>query len=165
MNHPQVFIYEEAYAREDGRELLALLREFQGTPATIHVLDNEEENESYVVIRPSDGPSLARILRDWVDGWWGGDEQHVDRYGSPEAFLRRLGVVIPTGEFVSFSPSCPYCYAADTLSVTGGTFDATGMQLSADGFAFDDAKQVNTTDVQVHCEACDRTFSADAIQL
>jgi len=54
----------------------------------------------------------------------------------------------------SFFPQCPACGGAD-LTVTAGTFFASGMPLSAHGFAFLDADQVNTSDEAVTCATCD----------
>jgi len=53
----------------------------------------------------------------------------------------------------SFFPQCPACGGTD-LTVTSGTFSAAGMPLSADGFAFADAAQVDTSDEAVTCGTC-----------
>lgn len=53
----------------------------------------------------------------------------------------------------SFFPQCPACGGAD-LTVTFGIFFATGMRLAADGFAFIEARQVDTGDEAVTCGTC-----------
>lgn len=61
-----------------------------------------------------------------------------------------------------FKLSCPRCKAPPDdaqLQVTSGAFTAMGMHLYKDGFSTEDAAQFCTEDEQVHCEACDETFS------
>lgn len=49
---------------------------------------------------------------------------------------------------------CPECGSPD-LFVIAGTFTARGMALMPDGFAFVDAKGVDTSDEIVACDECD----------
>lgn len=58
-----------------------------------------------------------------------------------------------------YRTTCPYCSADGVLEVVGGSFSASGMRLSEDGFSFVDARQVATEDEEVQCQACNRIFS------
>ena len=58
-----------------------------------------------------------------------------------------------------YQTRCPACNEADCLYVIGGVFQATGMQLCSDGFAFADAQQMSTEDEAVRCTSCTRMFS------
>lgn len=58
-----------------------------------------------------------------------------------------------------FRTACPFCGANGRLTVVSGRFDAVGMTLTEDGFAFADAKEIYTEDEDVHCDACNRYFS------
>lgn len=138
------------------------LRQMHGQRVEVFALDHEGTRETVLVLLPENGPSLAAALRDWVAEWWSdGDE---DTYGTPETYLRGLGVVIEPGDYTSFATSCPYCGGDDGLKVVGGTF-RTAIPISADGFAFLDANALETEDEEVRCDVCGRTFSADAIRL
>lgn len=54
---------------------------------------------------------------------------------------------------------CPSCNEDDCLYVIGGVFQAMGLPLCSDGFAFDDAQQMSTEDEVVACSMCRRHFS------
>jgi len=56
---------------------------------------------------------------------------------------------------------CPRCGAVPetaALQVIGGEFETSGVYLEPDGFAFSDAKQVNTTEERVRCSVCEAVF-------
>jgi len=57
-----------------------------------------------------------------------------------------------------YEDTCPEC-GADDLEVTGGSFTATGMKLSNDGFSTCDAKQLDTADETVTCRTCGAGFA------
>jgi len=57
-----------------------------------------------------------------------------------------------------FITKCPRCNADDRLTVISGVFITTGMCLTEDGFAFSEAKSVNTEDENVQCSACQYMF-------
>jgi uncharacterized protein YbaR (Trm112 family) len=57
-----------------------------------------------------------------------------------------------------YNTTCPYCGEKNRLEVVSGTFSAIGMRLSEDGFSFIDARQIDTEDEKVRCQACNRTF-------
>lgn len=65
-----------------------------------------------------------------------------------------------------FKDKCPYCKTGE-LEVVGGTFSATGMTLAKDGFTFQEAKQVDTSDEVVRCTnpECRRTFPLTEVTL
>lgn len=52
-----------------------------------------------------------------------------------------------------YNTHCLAC-GAEALEVCYGDFAAYGMRLTADGFAFADARQVDTEDEGVWCAAC-----------
>lgn len=54
----------------------------------------------------------------------------------------------------SFRTTCPKCGVSDQLEVVSGFFSTSGMFLSPDGFAFADAKQVETSSERVRCVVC-----------
>lgn len=62
-----------------------------------------------------------------------------------------------------FNLTCPRCKAepdAALLEVVSGTFSASGLLLSRDGFATMDARRFDTSDEKVACRACgDRDIS------
>ena len=161
INKPLVLI------NDHDKDLAALLmdglRQMHGQRVEVFTLDHAQLGETVMVLLPENGPSLAAALRDWVDAWWSeGDEA---TYGTPEAYLRGFGVVIEPGEYTSFSTSCPYCGQADELEMVGGTFQTLGVPITAAGFALADASMMQTEDEIVLCNACQRSFSADAILL
>ena len=155
---PQIIVCEND--KNLASLLLTALASVQGHPCEVFVKSNG--TEQIVILLPTPGPSLAAALRDWVHSWW--SDGDAATYGTPESYCATFGVIIPTDKFASFSPSCPYC-GADTLYMTSGTFQAMGLLLNADGFAFDDADNVQTADEQVTCSACERTFSLQAVLL
>lgn len=57
-----------------------------------------------------------------------------------------------------FRTTCPFCGTDGQLAVMRGYFFATGMYLTADGFAFADAQQIHTEDELVRCDACGHTL-------
>lgn len=151
------------HERDLTDRLFLALRAVDGTTPRIFVKDHATCSDTVVVLLPPGGPSLAAALRDWVADWWSdGDD---DEYGTPEQYLAGFGVVIDAGDYGTFSTSCPYCGAEDTLTVASGTFSAMGLGVQADGFAFDDAQSLQTEDEQIFCSSCQRTFSADDIRL
>lgn len=142
--------------KELDKRLLAALREAHGQAVEVFVLDHDRTGEAVVVLLPEDGPSLAAVLRDWVQDWWSdGDEED---FGTPERYIRGLGVAVKSDDYATFSTSCPYCGVEDHLEVVSGQFNAMGIELTSDGFAFADAKNVHTKDEQIRCDACQRTF-------
>ena len=168
MSYPSDSISESTIILVDNEKdlasrLLAVLRTFHGTTPRIFVKDHATASDTVVVLLPPGGPSLAATLRDWVADWW--SEGDDDEYGTPEQYLAGFGVVIDAGDYRTFSTSCPYCGAEDTLTVVTGTFSAMGLGVQADGFAFDDAQSLQTEDEQIFCSGCQRTFSADDIRL
>ena len=56
-----------------------------------------------------------------------------------------------------FKDKCPHCNAEE-LEVISGNFQAYGMKLCKDGFAFADAKQVDTDDENVRCRNCGNEY-------
>lgn len=52
--------------------------------------------------------------------------------------------------YAVFKDKCPYCRNGG-LEVVSGVFTATGMTLAKDGFAFQEAKQIDTDDEIVQC--------------
>lgn len=143
--------------------LLSALRDAHGTQVQVFVRDNHQTGETVLALLPEHGLSLAAALRDWVDGWW--SDADAAKFGSPENYLRGMNVVVEPGDYTTFTTSCPFCGANDQLSVVGGTFQAMGISIAHDGFAFADAQTMQTEDEMVQCEACSRTFSMDAIRL
>ncbi|SMC08034.1 hypothetical protein SAMN00768000_3605 [Sulfobacillus thermosulfidooxidans DSM 9293] len=71
----------------------------------------------------------------------------------------------PTPPFATFSTQCPYCHTTDTLHIIGGCFTTSGIPLSADGFALNDAHALETFDELIQCQHCRAVFSADVIRL
>lgn len=65
-----------------------------------------------------------------------------------------------------FKDKCPHCKQGE-LEVVSGVFTATGMTLSKDGFAFQEAKQVDTSDEVVQCTnpECGRAFPLAEVTL
>jgi hypothetical protein len=59
---------------------------------------------------------------------------------------------------VSFRTTCPKCKKEGELYVTSGEFYATGMRLAADGFAFQEARHMDTDSEWVECHACGAGF-------
>jgi uncharacterized protein YbaR (Trm112 family) len=59
---------------------------------------------------------------------------------------------------MAFKTQCPYCKEGEHLVVVSGTFYATGMALSEDGFAFQEAKNIDTEDEIVRCGLCNKEF-------
>jgi hypothetical protein len=55
-----------------------------------------------------------------------------------------------------YKTTCTECGAEDQLEIHSGHFRATGMRLTPDGFAFADAKQVDTEEEIVRCLNCKR---------
>jgi hypothetical protein len=151
------------HSKDDADLLMGILRAFSNTTARVFVRDHATSSETVVALLPTSGPSLAAALRDWVIDWWSDDD--TEEYGSPAAYLRGFGITLPDTEDGTFSTSCPFCGAEDALFVAGGTFHAMGMRLEANGFAFAEAQNVQTEDVQITCEACGQMFSADEILL
>ena len=167
MSYPSDSISEPMIILVDNEKdlasrMLTALRAVDGTTPRIFVKDHAA-SDTVVVLLPPGGPSLAAALRDWVAEWW--SDGDADTYGSPAKYLAGFGVVIEGNDDATFSPSCPYCGAADTLTVVHGTFSAVGIAVLADGFAFDDAQSLHTEDETIACSACQRTFSADDIRL
>lgn len=139
------------------------LRDAHGQQVEVFVLHHDQTGEAVMVLLPEKGPSLPAALRDWVNDWWSDrDEQH---YGTPEHYLRGFGIAIESGDFTTFATSCPYCGQEGALEVVGGTFQTMGVRVDAEGFAFADASMMQTEEELVRCDACQRTFSADAIRL
>jgi uncharacterized protein YbaR (Trm112 family) len=60
-----------------------------------------------------------------------------------------------------FRTVCPFCGTDGRLTVVSGRFYATGMWLTEDGFAFADAKQLDTEEEEVRCGACGQVFPLD----
>lgn len=145
---------------ETANRLLKALRDSHGSSVEIFVLDHNVTHETIAVLLPKNAPSLAAALRDWAYEWW-----PAEKFATPEKYLSGFGVLIEPGEYTSFSTSCPYCSAADMLSVVGGAFQAMGVRIQADGFAFADAQMMQTDEEEILCSQCQRTFSADAIRL
>lgn len=143
--------------------LISALRDAHGTQVQVFVRDHHETGETVLVLLPENGPSLAAALRDWVDGWW--SDPDAAKFGSPENYLRGMDVVVEPGDYTTFTTSCPFCGVNDQLSVVGGTFQAMGISIAHDGFAFADAQMMQTEDEEVRCDACGSTFSMDAIRL
>lgn len=143
--------------------LLGALRDTDGYPVRIHVKRHDITNETVVVLLPSNGPSLAAALRDWVETWW--DDEDEARHLSVEKYLQGFGIVIEPSDFAACVTSCPYCNARDTMYVIAGTFSTMGMALNYDGFAFGDADSVDTDDLEVECEACHRVFPYAEVML
>lgn len=56
---------------------------------------------------------------------------------------------------------CPKCSGA--LYVVSGVFDAYKMRLYPDGFSFDEAQNIHTSDEQVICGECG--YQADLVDL
>lgn len=62
---------------------------------------------------------------------------------------------------MAFKLSCPRCKAepdAAQLEVVLGKFECVHVKLQEDGFDLMEAKQLNTEDEQVFCNACEETF-------
>lgn len=57
-----------------------------------------------------------------------------------------------------FKTKCPAC-DEERLEISSGIFYAAGMTLAEDGFSFTDAKQVDTEEEIVVCQACGEKFS------
>lgn len=64
---------------------------------------------------------------------------------------------------MAFKTVCPKCGKKDQLFVSSGVFYAQGLFLAEDGFAFSDAKQVDTEDEWVECGACGAGFSSQEV--
>jgi len=64
---------------------------------------------------------------------------------------------------MAYKTKCPKCGEEDTLYVIAGKFQASGMNLGPDGFAFMDANQVDTEDETVECSACHKMFPLDEV--
>ena len=143
--------------------LLHALRQAHGTVTRVFVREHDARGETLVALLPSDGPSLAAALRDWVYEWW--SDEDTEKLGTPERYLQGFGVMIEPGDFTSFSTSCPYCGVDGALDVVSGNFQAWGISINADGFAFADAQMMQTDNEMVECYACHRTFSTDEIRL
>lgn len=146
-----------------GDVLLAAVREADGHAVRIHVKRHDITNETVVALLPQPGPSLAAALRDWVGTWW--DDENAARHLTIEKYLQGFGILIEPSDFAACVTSCPYCNARHTMYVVGGTFSAMGMALSYDGFSFGDASSVDTDDLEVECEACDRIFPYAEVML
>lgn len=142
--------------------LLSALADYLGEPVEVFVRTHDNTGETIVAIVPTHGPSLAAALRNWAKDWW--DDDDTARRGSISAYLAGFGVAVSENDFASFSLSCPYCGAND-LFVAQAVVRATGMPLTADGFSFQDAQSCDTTDEQVVCHACKRTFPLDRVTL
>lgn len=142
--------------------LLSALADYPGEPVELFVRPHAQTGETLVVILPTTGPSLAAALRDWADSWWEADD--TARWGSRSAYLAGFGVQVPDDDSAAFSPTCPYCGASD-LAVSAGTFVATGMVLTAEGFSPLDANILDTEDERVACNTCGRTFPLDRVTL
>ena len=151
------------HSKDDADLLMGILRVFSNTTTRVFVRDHATLSETVVALLPTPGPSLAAALRDWVEDWW--SDEDTEEYGSPATYLRGFGITLPDTEDTTFSTSCPFCGAEDALFVVGGTFHAMGMRIEVNGFAFDEAQNVQTEDEHIICEACGRTFSADEILL
>ena len=149
--------------RCDDEDLMAAMRAIHGQRVEVFVLDHNQTGETLMVLLPDQESSLAAALRDWVDTWW--TVGHDAQWDTPEQYLRGFGVVIEPGHWTAFATSCPYCGGADELEVVGGTFQTMGVRVSAEGFAFADASMMQTEDEEIQCNACHRTFSADAIRI
>ncbi|NMP24688.1 hypothetical protein [Sulfobacillus harzensis] len=161
MEKPAIVVCD--YEKDVADRLMDALRDAHGHQVEVFVLNHDQTGEAVMVLLPEQGPSLAAALRDWVAEWW--SDMDEDAFGTPERYIRGLGVAIEPGDDTTFSTSCPYCGVGDHLMVVGGTFQAMGMAIQADGFAFADAKNVTTEDEQIYCDGCHRTFSAHAIRL
>jgi len=142
--------------------LLSALADYVGEPVEVFVRTHADTGETIVAMVPTQGPSLARALRDWADAWWEDDD--TARWGSIPAYLAGFGVAVPEDELASFSPSCPYC-GADDLFVQQAVVRATGMAVTAYGFSSLDADTLDTEDEQVACNTCGRTFPLDRVTL
>lgn len=149
--------------KEVVNRLVDALRDAHGQQVEVFVLNHGQTREVVVVLLPEKGPSLAAALRDWVEGWWSDPDEAA--FGTPERYLRGFGIAIESGNFTTFATSCPYCSAEDVLEVVGGTFQTMGVRVSAEGFAFADASMMQTEKEEVRCDACQRTFPAEAIRL
>lgn len=62
-----------------------------------------------------------------------------------------------------FKDECPEC--GGDLEVIGGSFSAEGLLLTPDGFAFEDAKQIDTENVRVQCIGCKKVFPIGKLTL
>ena len=57
-----------------------------------------------------------------------------------------------------FITKCPRCNDEDQLEVTSGIFMANGLRLCSDGFAFSEARGIDTEDEVVTCRECESQF-------
>jgi hypothetical protein len=55
-----------------------------------------------------------------------------------------------------YKTTCPGCNDSDCLYVIAGSFQAVSMPLKSDGFAFSEAKQIDTEEETVRCKSCTR---------
>ncbi len=140
IDSPQIVVCDDD--QDLAKTLLNALRQAHGTVTRVFVRDHDACGETLIAMLPSEGPSLATALRDWVNEW--GSEGDEGTYGSPEAYLRGFGVVIDPGEFTSFPTFCPYCGVDGARDLVSGEFQAMGSPINADGFAFADAPMMQT---------------------
>ena len=142
--------------RATWQDVFQLVKSAHGEETRVFARSSAKTGGTLVAILPKNGPSLARALWAWVQEWW--SDVDDESYGSPYAYLKSYGVTIPTDDMAAYATSCPFCGTADGLSVVSGYFATTGVPLSHDGFALDDAKQVDTEDVIVQCGHCQKHF-------
>jgi hypothetical protein len=85
------------------------------------------------------------------------------RHGDPARPLWVRRTVQPSPP--QWNTTCPDCGAQDHLEVYVGKFHCHGMYLTGDGFAFADAKGIETQNERVRCTQCNSEWDLDFLHI